>query len=122
MKINNLTEEGQGKIREFVRGLIERNKVADEEKQAEQERLEQLVVDKVFDEMLGALSEEDLREVEQSVEDESLNIEKLNAMMFVEGIRPESITQKVFRDVEREYLGVENVESEENLIQAEEEE
>ena len=42
-------------------------------------------------------------------------------MMFVEGIRPESIAKKVFREVEREYLGAENVEEEEYLIASQEE-
>ena len=123
MKINNKEEGGEEKIREFVRGLVERNKVAEDEKETEEERLAKLVEDKIFEEILQALPEEDLDEIGGNIaETNDFPEEKLYAKMFENGIRPESIVDKVLREIEREYLGVENVESEENLISAEEEE
>ena len=123
MKINNKIEEGKIRIQEFVQGLVERNKVPEEQQAAEVERLEDLVREKILQETLTALPEEDLDEIEEVVKDGGeLSVEKWNSMMFMEGIRPESITDKVFREVEREYLGVENVETEETLMESQEEE
>ena len=123
MKINNKIEEGEKRIREFVQGLVERNKVPEEQRVAEVERLEDLVREKILQETLTALPEEDLDEIEEVVKDGGeLSVEKWNSMMVMEGIRPESITDKVFREVEREYLGVENVETEETLMESQEEE
>lgn len=123
MKINNKIEEGEKRIREFVQGLVERNKVPEEQQAAEVERLEDLVREKILQETLTALPEEDLDEIEEAVKaGGELSVEKWNSLMFMEGIRPESITDKVFREVEREYLGVENVETEETLMESQEEE
>ena len=122
MKINKI-EEGQEKIREFVRGLIERAHVKEEDRAKEEERLFDLVHEKMLDEILMALPEEDLDEIERTLDAEGdVPMEKLNSMMFVAGVKPESVTGKVFTEIEREYLGVENVERDEDLIQAEEEE
>lgn len=118
MKIKNL-EEGRDKIVAFVRGLLERNKVPEAEREAEQERLEQMVLARILDEALAALPEEDIAELEA---EEEISSEKLNSMLFEAGVRPESIMSKVEREAEREYLGVENVESDEALIEAGEEE
>ncbi len=123
MKINNKVEEGKEKLAAFVLDLVERNKVPEAEREAERERLEELVVEKVLDEALAALPEENVAELEEDLEkDGEVNEDKLNSMLFAAGVRPESITGKVFRDVEREYLGVENVESDEELMEAGEEE
>lgn len=108
MKINNIAAEGQAKISEFVADLIERAKVPDEKRAEEQERLEELVYKMTFDEILESLPEEDLDEIEKTIdEDGDVSPEKLNSMMFIAGIRPESVTGKVFKEVERDYLGLE---------------
>ena len=123
MKINSKVEEGKGKVAEFVRGLMERNKVTETEREAEQKRLEELVVQKILEEALTALPEEDIAELEDELEaNGEVSDDKLNSMLFKAGVRPESIVGKVFKDVEREYLGMENVESEETLMDAGEEE
>ncbi len=123
MKINNKVEEGKEKIAAFVLDLIKRNKVPEAEREAEREKLEALVMEKVLDEALAALPEENVAELEEDLEKNGdVDEDKLNSMLFVAGVRPESITGKVFRDVEREYLGVENVESDEELMEAGEEE
>ncbi len=123
MKINSKVEEGKGKVAEFVRGLMERNKVTETEREAEQKRLEELVVQKILEEALTALPEEDIAELEDELEaNGEVSDDKLNSMLFKAGVRPESIVGKVFKDVEREYLGMENVESEETLMEAGEEE
>ena len=123
MKINSKVEEGKGKVAEFVRGLMERNKVTETEREAEQKRLEELVVQKMLEEALTALPEEDIAELEDELEaNGEVSDDKLNSMLFKAGVRPESIVGKVFKDVEREYLGMENVESEETLMEAGEEE
>ncbi|MBQ1528222.1 hypothetical protein IIZ77_01070 [Candidatus Saccharibacteria bacterium] len=123
MKINNKIEEGKEKIAAFVRSLVERNKVPEAEREAEEKRLEELVMEKILDEALAALPEENVAELEEDVEkDGEVDEDKLNSMLFVAGVRPESITGKVFREVEREYLGVENVEGDEELMEAGEEE
>ena len=123
MKINNKVEEGKEKIAAFVLDLIKRNKVPEAEREAEREKLEALVMEKVLDEALAALPEENVAELEEDLEKNGdVDEDKLNSMLFVAGVRPESITGKVFRDVEREYLGVENVESDEEIMEAGEEE
>ena len=123
MKINKKAEEGEEKVVEFVRDLVERNKVAESDREAEQERLKELVTQKIMEEILNSLPEEDLDEIEQSLdEDGNIPVEKLDSMMFLEGVRAESIVRKVFKDVEREYLGIENVEPDETLSEAGEEE
>ena len=123
MKINSKVEEGKAKVAEFVRGLMERNKVTETEREAEQKRLEELVVQKILEEALTALPEEDIAELEDELEaNGEVSDDKLNSMLFKAGVRPESIVGKVFKDVEREYLGMENVESEETLMEAGEEE
>ena len=119
MKINNKIKEGNDKIVEFAHDLVVRNKVAEAEQGAEQEKLEQMIVTKILDEALTALPEDDIAELEA---EEEVTSEKLNSRLFVAGVRPESIIGKVFREVEREYLGVENVESDETLMEAGEEE
>lgn len=123
MKINNKVEEGKEKVAAFARSLMERSKVPEDQREAEQQRLEETINERLIGEVLAALPDEDLDEIEGALnEEEGLPIEKWNSMMFMEGIKPESVVGKVFREVEREYLGAENVESEETLIQAEEEE
>ena len=123
MKINSKIEEGKEKIAAFVRSLVERNKTPEAEREAEEKRLEELVVEKILDEALAALPEENVAELEEDLaRDGDVDEDKLNSMLFVAGVRPESITGKVFREVEREYLGVENVESDEELMEAGEEE
>ncbi|MBR3232901.1 hypothetical protein IKF74_01275 [Candidatus Saccharibacteria bacterium] len=123
MKINSKIEEGKEKIAAFVRSLVERNKTPEAEREAEEKRLEELVVEKILDEALAALPEENVAELEEDLErDGDVDEDKLNSMLFAAGVRPESITGKVFREVEREYLGVENVESDEELMEAGEEE
>lgn len=123
MKINNKVEEGKEKIAAFVRDLVERNKVAEAEREAEEKRLEEMVMEKILDEALATLPEENVAELEGDLEENGeVDEDKLNSMLFVAGVRPESITGKVFREVEREYLGVENVESDEELMEAGEEE
>ena len=122
MKINSKIEEGKEKIAAFVRSLVERNKTPEAEREAEEKRLEELVVEKILDEALAALPEENVAELEEDLErDGDVDEDKLNSMLFAAGVRPESITGKVFREVEREYLGVENVESDEELMEAGEE-
>ena len=87
----------------------------EEQRDAEVEKLEGTIREKILRETLTALPEEDWDEIEESVKDGGeLSVEKWNSMMFMEKIRPESITTKVFREVEQEYLGVENVKEEEN--------
>jgi len=115
MKINSKVEEGEARIHEFARDLAERDKVPADQLDAEVERLEGVIREKILHETLTALPEEDWDEIEETVKDEGeLSVEKWNSMMFMEKIRPESITTKVFREVEQEYLGVENVKEEEN--------
>ncbi|MBR2862488.1 MAG: hypothetical protein IKB97_02865 [Bacteroidaceae bacterium] len=115
MKINSKIEEGEARIHEFAQDLVERNKVPEEQRDAEVEKLEGMIRERVINETLTALPEEDWDEIEETVENEGeLSVDKWNSMMFMERIRPESITTKVFREVEQEYLGVENVKEEEN--------
>ena len=115
MKINNKIEEGEARIHEFAQDLVERNKVPEEQRDAEIEKLEGMIREKILNETLTALPEEDWDEIEEAVKDEGeLSVEKWSSMMFMERIRPESITTKVFREVEQEYLGVENVKEEDN--------
>lgn len=122
MKINSKVEVGRKKIAAFVRGLIERRKVAEGEREAEQKRLEELVAEKILEEALVALPEENIAELEDEVATNGrVSEDKLNSMLFVAGVRPESVVGKVFKDVEREYLGAENVEEEETLMEAREE-
>ncbi len=122
MKINNRLEGGKERLAEFVRGLLERNKVPDDQREAEQKRLEEMVVERINHEILEALSDDALEELnEVAGDDGELSIDKWNSVLFMEGIRPESIVGKVFREVEREYLGAENVETEETLIEEAEE-
>lgn len=122
MKINNKIDEGKDKLQGFVRDLVKRNKIPEDQREAEEKRLEEVITEKIMEETLAALPEEDLDEIEKELEDKGeLSVEKWNSMMFVEGIRPESIISKVFREVEREYLGTENVEEEETLIESQEE-
>ena len=108
MKINNNKTEGQEKIRDFVAGLVERAKVPEEKRADEQERLEELVYKAMFSEILSSLPDEDLDEIEKMIdEDGDISPEKLYSMMFIARIKPESITGKVLKDVERDYLGFE---------------
>ena len=122
MKINNRLEGGKERLADFVRGLLERNKVPDDQREVEQKRLEEMVVERINHEILEALSDDALEELnEVAGDDGELSIDKWNSVLFMEGIRPESIVGKVFREVEREYLGAENVETEETLIEEAEE-
>lgn len=122
MKINNRLKGGNERLAEFVRGLLERNKVPDDQREAEQKRLEEMVVERINHEILEALSDDALEELNEAAGDDGeLSIDKWNSVLFMEGIRPESIVGKVFREVEREYLGAENVETEETLIEEAEE-
>ena len=122
MKINNKIEEGRQRVVEFVDGLIERNKVPEEQKDAERKRLEDMIMKRIFDEILETLSDEDLDELDEATKDDAdFPLDKWNSVLFTEGVSPKSIVGKVFREVEREYLGAENVESEETLIEEAEE-
>jgi hypothetical protein len=123
MKINNETEEGEKRINEFINGLIERNKVSEPEREAERARLEELIEQKMMNEILTALPDEAIEELKKSLggDDEAM-VDEILSKIAEAGIQPESITGKVFKDVEREYLGVENVESDEALIGVGEEE
>lgn len=113
MKINK-AEEGEEKIREFVRNLVERKGVAETERETEEARARELLEDKVRDEILAALPDERVFELEDELdENEEISQEKLNSILFEEGIRPESVAGKVLKEFEQEYLGVENEEEEE---------
>ena len=115
MKINSKIEEGEVRIREFAQDLARRNKVPEAEKDAEVERLEGIIRERILKETLTALPDEDLGEIEETLKnDGEVSVEKWNSMMFMEKIRPESITAKVFRDMEEEYLGAENIKEEDN--------
>ena len=121
MKINNKIEEGEKVIDDFVESLIERNKVPENEQEAERERLKKMISERIMDEALEALPDDDLEEIEETLNrGEEPTFDRWNSMLFMAGIRPESIKEKVFRDIEREYLGIENVESDESLIEVEE--
>ncbi|MBR3131036.1 hypothetical protein IKG31_00450 [Candidatus Saccharibacteria bacterium] len=122
MKINNKIEEGRQKVVEFVNSLIERNKVPMDQREAEQKRLEEMITKRVFDEILDALPDDSLEELDEATTDDGdFPLDKWNSVLFTEGISPKSIVDKVFREVEREYLGAENVETEEALIREAEE-
>ncbi len=122
MKINNKIEEGRQKVVEFVNSLIERNKVPMDRREAEQKRLEEMITKRVFDEILDALPDDSLEELDEATTDDGdFPLDKWNSVLFTEGISPKSIVGKVFREVEREYLGAENVETEEALIREAEE-
>ncbi len=122
MKINNKIEEGRQKVVEFVNSLIERNKVPMDQREAEQKRLEEMITKRVFDEILDALPDDSLEELDEATtNDGDFPLDKWNSVLFTEGISPKSIVGKVFREVEREYLGAENVETEEALIREAEE-
>lgn len=122
MKINNRLEGGKEKLAEFVRGLLERNKVPEDQRGVEQKRLEEMIIERINNEMIEALSDDAVEELDEATkEDGEFPIDKWNSVLFMEGIRPESIVGKVFREVEREYLGAENVETEETLIKEAEE-
>ena len=122
MKINNKIEEGRQKVVEFVNSLIERNKVPMDQREAEQKRLEEMITKRVFDEILDALPDDSLEELDEATtNDGDFPLDKWNSVLFTEGISPKSIVGKVFREVEREYLGAENVETEEALIREVEE-
>lgn len=115
MKINSKIEEGEMQIRGFAQDLVRRNKVPEAQQDTEVEKLEGIIREKILKETLTALPDEDLEEIEETLKnDGELSVEKWNSMMFMEKIRPESITTKVFRDVEEEYLGAENVKEEDN--------
>ena len=122
MKINNRIEVGREKLAKFVQSLPERNKVPDDQRENEQKRLEEMIIDRINKETLEALSDEAIEELDEATKDgEEFPIDKWNSVLFMEGIRPESIVGKVFREVEREYLGTENVETEETLMKEAEE-
>ncbi|MBR3319398.1 hypothetical protein IKG06_02735 [Candidatus Saccharibacteria bacterium] len=122
MKINNRIEVGREKLAKFVQSLLERNKVPDDQRENEQKRLEEMIIDRINKETLEALSDEAIEELDEATKDgEEFPIDKWNSVLFMEGIRPESIVGKVFREVEREYLGTENVETEETLMKEAEE-
>ena len=100
-------------MRQYVQDLLERAKVAEEDREAEEMRLVQLLTDRVFQEVLEALPEEDVGEIEREMKiTGEFSEDKLNSMMFTAGLRPESIVGKVVREIEREYLGVEAEETE----------
>lgn len=114
MKINKSIEEGEERILAFARSLVERAGVAEGEREAEAERLKEKIVGRILDEVLTALPEEDLDEMQAAMDETGeLPLEKWNSMMFMEKIRPESVAGKVFREVEQEYLGDDNTEEEE---------
>lgn len=122
MKINNRIEGGKEKIATFVGDLLERNKVPEDQREEEQKRLEEMVMERIYKEILDALPDDALDELEEVTDNsEEFPIDKWNSALFTEGIRPESIVGKVFREFEREYLGAENVETEETLIEEAEE-
>lgn len=117
MKINNIATEGEAKIRDFVASLIERAKVPEDNRAEEQDRLEELVYQNLFREILASLPEEDLDEIEKTIDEEGdVPPEKLNSMMFIAGIRPESITGKVLKEIERDYLGIEGEEADDEEL------
>ncbi|MBR2587150.1 hypothetical protein IKE71_02120 [Candidatus Saccharibacteria bacterium] len=121
MKINN-SEGGEEKTREFIASLVVRAKVPEGERAAEEERLEKMILDRIFEEALATLPQEELDEMQKSLDETGdFSEDKIYAAMFKMGVKPESIVSKVLREIEREYLGAENVESEETLIEAEEE-
>ena len=122
MKINNRIEGGKEKLVDFVRSLLERNSVPEDQREEEQRRLEEMIIERINNEVLEALSDDAVEELDEvTKEGEEFPIDKWNSVLFMEGIRPESIVGKVFREVEREYLGVENVETEETLMKEAEE-
>ena len=122
MKINNRIESGQEKLAAFIKSLLERNKVPEDQREAETKKLEDMITERIFRETLDTLPDEDLDELEKALEEsEEFPLDKWNSILFMEGIRPESIVGKVFREIEREYLGAENVETEETLIEEAEE-
>ena len=113
MKINKSIEAGEEKILAFARSLVERAGVAEDQREAEAEKLKEEIVGKILDEVLTALPEEDLDEIQASLDETGeLPLEKWNSMMFMEKIRPESVAGKVFREVEQEYLGAKNAKEE----------
>ena len=117
MKINNIATEGEAKIRDFVASLIERAKVPEDKRAEEQDRLEELIYQNLFREILASLPEEDLDEIEKTIDEEGdVPPEKLNSMMFIAGIRPESITGKVLKEIERDYLGIEGEEADDEEL------
>jgi len=123
MKINNETEAGERKIAEFIDDLLERNKVDESEREEERARLEDMVEQKIMDEILMSLSDDNIEELGRGLDgDDDALTEKILTKMSEEGIRPESVVGKVFKEIEREYLGVENVESDEALNEVGEEE
>ena len=122
MKINNRIEGGKEKLAAFVLSLLERNRVPEDQREEERKRLEEMVIERINREMLDALPDDVLEELDEATkEGEEFPIDKWNSVLFMEGIRPESIVGKVFREIEREYLGAENVETEETLMEEAEE-
>ena len=69
MKINNIIDEGNGKLDEFVHDLVERNKIPEGQREAEELRLKDLIVEKIIEETLAALPDEDLDEIERELDE-----------------------------------------------------
>jgi len=115
MKINKLEEQGGKVVREMIDRMIERKGVEPENREAERERIEGILDERVLDEILNALPLETLKEIDAKLDNEDFDDEEIMKMARESGIKLESVAEKVMNEFKVEYLGVEDDEIEEEM-------
>ena len=107
MEDSRIKQEGDdGATKRFVEEMVKRKGIPEVEKEAEEKRLLGLLEEMVQDEIVAALPEEKLDELNQLLDSEDFSEEKLEAILQASEMTPEEAAKKVLEEFYREYLGL----------------
>ena len=107
MEDSRIKQEGDdGATKRFVEEMVKRKGIPEAERADEERRILGLLEEMVQDEIVAALPEEKLDELNQLLESEDFSEEKLEAILQASEMTPEEAAKKVLEEFYREYLGL----------------
>ncbi|MBR3257319.1 hypothetical protein IKG02_03500 [Candidatus Saccharibacteria bacterium] len=105
MILNNTEIPDELIISQAIEKMIDEKGVPLEEKQAEKERIERLLDERIIEEILHALPSDKLKEMKAVFDDENYTDDKVIEVIESSGVKLESVAGKVFEDFREEYIG-----------------
>ncbi len=112
MNTNN-DEQGEKNIQEVVAWMVKEKGIPEDERATEEERVRELLETKTRSEILRALPTEQLRELNELLDDEDFDEEKLDEIVESAGLKLEDLAEQALKELEAEYLGETEAEEEE---------
>lgn len=107
MEDSRIKQEGDdGATKRFVEEMVKRKGIPEAERADEERRILGLLEEMVQDEIVAALPEEKLDELNQLLDSEDFSEEKLEAILQASEMTPEEAAKKVLEEFYREYLGL----------------